>query len=129
VTQGLKRIVISYDIACKYYINFFKRITDEAYPLLTNTELERLKEIELVWKVPKFHIMAHVDGCADSFSLNWTKNVGRTCGEAVESNWSSLGKLATSTREMGFGLRRDTLNDAMCQWNWRKAKEEGKPGS
>jgi hypothetical protein len=44
----------------------------------------------------------------------------------VESNWSSLGKLATSTREMNFGLRRDTLNDAMSQWNWRKAKGECK---
>ncbi|KAF8493322.1 hypothetical protein BU17DRAFT_59591, partial [Hysterangium stoloniferum] len=74
--------------------------------------------------VPKFHLAAHIEGCADKFSFNWTKNVGRTCGELVESNWAALGMMATSICEMGFGHRRDTINDAMCDWNWRKATGE-----
>ncbi|KIJ30400.1 hypothetical protein M422DRAFT_128077, partial [Sphaerobolus stellatus SS14] len=53
-------------------------------------------------------------------SFNWTKDVGRTCGELVESNWASLNLLATSVWEMGFGHHCDTLNDAMNDWNHQK---------
>ncbi|KIJ43297.1 hypothetical protein M422DRAFT_170042, partial [Sphaerobolus stellatus SS14] len=43
--------------------------------------------------VPKFHLAAHIEGCADNHSFNWTKNVGRTCSKNVESNWASLNGL------------------------------------
>ena len=122
---GLRRMVISYDIACKYHINFLKRVRDEAWPLMTLEQQREFLSCNIIWLVPKFHLAAHIEGCADKFSFNYTKNVGRTCGELVESNWASLGTLATSTREMGFGHRRDTLNDAMADWNWRKAVKEG----
>ncbi|KAF8581767.1 hypothetical protein K439DRAFT_1353103 [Ramaria rubella] len=85
-----------------------------------------LASLTLVWLVPKFHLAAHIEGCVDKFSFNWTKNVGRTCGKLVESNWASLGLLANSTREMGFGHQRDTINDAMSDWNWHKATNKGK---
>ncbi|KIJ24895.1 hypothetical protein M422DRAFT_194169, partial [Sphaerobolus stellatus SS14] len=74
--------------------------------------------------VPKFHLAAHIEGCADKYSFNWTKDVGRTCGENVESNWSSLNGLATSVREMGFGNRRDSITDAMLHHNWWKNTSE-----
>ncbi|KIJ30792.1 hypothetical protein M422DRAFT_186682 [Sphaerobolus stellatus SS14] len=105
VKSGLKRVVVSYDVACKYNINFERRITHCDWPLVTSIELQALKSIELTWLVPKFHLAAHIEGCADKYSFNWTKNVGRTCGENVESNWSSLNGLATSVREMGFGSK------------------------
>ncbi|KIJ30134.1 hypothetical protein M422DRAFT_130581, partial [Sphaerobolus stellatus SS14] len=107
IKAGLKRLVVSYDVACKYNINFEHRITHKDWPLVTSRELHSLKQLDLTWLVPKFHLAAHVDGCVDKYSFNWTKNVGRTCGENVESNWSSLNGLATSVREMGFGSRRD----------------------
>ena len=125
MSLGLTRIVISYDIACKYQIHFLKRIGDLAWPLMTPEQQAMFLTCSIVWLIPKFHLAAHIEGCADKFSFNWTKNVGRTCGELVESNWASLGALATSTREMGFGHRRDTLTDAMADWNWRKAINEG----
>ncbi|KAF8508051.1 hypothetical protein BU17DRAFT_100086 [Hysterangium stoloniferum] len=122
--MGLHRIIISYDIACKYHINFMERIAERSWPLMTPTEQSLFSALIVVWLVPKFHLAAHIEGCADKFSFNWTKNVGRTCGELVESNWAALGMMATSIREMGFGHRRDTINDAMCDWNWRKATGE-----
>ncbi|KIJ47669.1 hypothetical protein M422DRAFT_163608, partial [Sphaerobolus stellatus SS14] len=125
LTSGLKRIVISYDIACKFHIYFEKRITHRGWPLLSTDELERLKQIEIVWLVPKFHLAIHIEGCADRFSFNWTKDVGRTCGESVQSNWARLNGLATSTREMGFGQRRDVLTDSMIFFNFMKAVTEG----
>ncbi|KIJ30689.1 hypothetical protein M422DRAFT_186800 [Sphaerobolus stellatus SS14] len=123
---GSKRIVISYDIACKYHIHFRERIAHKSWPLLTPEKLRQLDQTEVVWLVPKFHLASHIDGCADKFSFNWTDDVGRTCGEIVESNWASLNLLATATREMGWGHRKDTLNDAMLFHNWRKAITECK---
>ncbi|KIJ41631.1 hypothetical protein M422DRAFT_255248 [Sphaerobolus stellatus SS14] len=124
VKAGIKKIVVSYDVACKYNINFDRRINHSAWPLLTTRESRELKAVKLAWLVPKFHLAAHVEGCADKYSFNWTKNVGRTCGENVESNWSSLNGLATSVREMGFGSRRDAINDAMLHHNWWKGGRE-----
>ncbi|KIJ26119.1 hypothetical protein M422DRAFT_85161, partial [Sphaerobolus stellatus SS14] len=97
---GLKRIVISYDIACKYNINFKRRITHRDWPLVTQRKLRDLKNIKITWLIPKFHLAVHIEGCADKFSFNWVKDVGRTYGENVESNWPSLNVLATSVREM-----------------------------
>ncbi|KIJ48953.1 hypothetical protein M422DRAFT_247327 [Sphaerobolus stellatus SS14] len=123
--RGISRIVISYDIACKYHIHFHDRIHNCDWPLMTRQQRRQLREMDLVWLVPKWHLSAHIDGCQDKFSFNWTSNVGRTCGEIVETNWASLNLLATATREMGFGHRRDTLNDSMIDTNWRKLVNEG----
>ncbi|KIJ26696.1 hypothetical protein M422DRAFT_78547, partial [Sphaerobolus stellatus SS14] len=108
---GLKRIVVSYDIACKYNIDFERRITHMDWPLVSSKELRQLKNARIDWLVPKFHLAAHIEGCADNYSFNWTKNVGRTCGENIESNWASLNGLATLVREMGFGNPRDAITD------------------
>ncbi|KAF8507412.1 hypothetical protein BU17DRAFT_57448, partial [Hysterangium stoloniferum] len=89
--MGLHRIIISYDIACKYHINFMERIAERSWPLMTPTEQSLFSALIVVWLVPKFHLAAHIEGCVDKFSFNWTKNVGRTCGELVESNWAALG--------------------------------------
>ncbi|TDL15871.1 hypothetical protein BD410DRAFT_731982, partial [Rickenella mellea] len=77
------------------------------------------------WLVGKFHLGAHVPECADNFSFNFTANVGRSYGELPESNWSSLNGFAISTREMGWGHRRDILSDVMGDWNWRKNTKIG----
>lgn len=42
-------------------------------------------------------------------------------GEAPERGWSSANDLAYSTREMGPGSRRDTLDDCFGDTNWTKA--------
>jgi hypothetical protein len=122
INSGLKRAVITYDIACQYSVNFFTRIKEYQPPLFTNEELALLsqKNPEIQWAVNTYHLGFHVEECADNFSLRHTNSVGRTCGEIVESNWSSLDRIAVSTREMGFGHRIDTLNDVMADWTWRK---------
>ncbi|KIJ55893.1 hypothetical protein M422DRAFT_132983, partial [Sphaerobolus stellatus SS14] len=118
--RGLKPIMISYDTACKYHIHFKKRISNGDYPLLKPKERRQLNERDIIWLVPKFHLAAHIEECADKFSFNWTKNVGRTSGESVETIWASLNGMATATREMGFGHRKDTIADAMNALNLRK---------
>lgn len=70
--------------------------------------------------VPKFHLPAHIAACQTKYSFNLTPGVGRTDGEAPERGWSDANAMATSTREMGPGSRRDTLDDNFGDYNWQK---------
>ncbi|KDR84201.1 hypothetical protein GALMADRAFT_56241, partial [Galerina marginata CBS 339.88] len=75
---------------------------------------------DIAYLVPKFHLPAHVAACLVAFSFNLTKGVGRTEGEAPERGWSNTNALAPSTKEMGPGSRRDTLDYHFGDHNWRK---------
>ncbi|KAF9470197.1 hypothetical protein BDN70DRAFT_821646, partial [Pholiota conissans] len=70
--------------------------------------------------VPKFHLAAHIEKCQTEFSFNYVPGVGRTDGESPERGWSDINAIAMSTREMGPGSRRDTLDDHFGDRNWRK---------
>jgi hypothetical protein len=74
----------------------------------------------VIYLVPKFHLPAHVAACRTRFSFNFTKGVGRTDGEAPERGWAEVNPLAASTKEMGPGSRRDTLDAHFGDYNWRK---------
>ncbi|KAG1806398.1 uncharacterized protein HD556DRAFT_1428520 [Suillus plorans] len=76
------------------------------------------KHIQFV--VPKFHLNAHIPACQTRFSFNYSKGVGRTDGEAPERGWANINQVATSTKEMGPGSCRDTLDDNFSDWNWKK---------
>ncbi|KAG1746426.1 hypothetical protein EDB19DRAFT_1952649 [Suillus lakei] len=41
-------------------------------------------------------------------------------GEAPEHGWANINPIASSTKEMGPGARRDTLDDFFGDWNWKK---------
>ncbi|KAF8873377.1 hypothetical protein BD779DRAFT_1477029 [Infundibulicybe gibba] len=41
-------------------------------------------------------------------------------GEAPERGWAALNPVASSTKEMGPGSQRDTLDDILGDYNWRK---------
>ncbi|KAK0463400.1 hypothetical protein IW261DRAFT_1554106 [Armillaria novae-zelandiae] len=68
------------------------------------------KERDILYLVPKFHLPAHVLKCHDNFSFNFSAGVG----------WAATNALAASTKEMGPGAHRDTLDDHFGDHNWRK---------
>ncbi|KAL0568455.1 hypothetical protein V5O48_013526 [Marasmius crinis-equi] len=45
---------------------------------------------------------------------------GSTDGEGIERQWANLGPIGTSTREMGLGHHRETIDDHISSWNWKK---------
>ncbi|KAG1738676.1 uncharacterized protein EDB91DRAFT_1237718 [Suillus paluster] len=106
---------VSYDIACQWHKNLWQRMS--TMPL--NLRLDHLA-IFVRFFVPKFHLPAHVLTCQTNFSFNFSKNVGRTDGEAPEHGWSNINPMASSTKEMGPGSRRDVLDDHFGDWNWKK---------
>lgn len=109
---GVKNVVVSYDIACQWSINFRERMNE------IDATLNDL--YDFTYLVPKFHLPAHVLACRSKFSFNYTRGVGRTDGEGVERRWADSNELAPSTREMGPGSRLDTLDAHFGDSNWRK---------
>lgn len=108
-------IIISYDIACQWGVNFWERVGiygGDLVPVQTPDNITFL--------VPKFHLAAHIEKCQRTHSFNKTPGVGRTDGEAPERTWASSNLVASSTKEMGPGSRRDTLDDHFNDHNWRK---------
>ncbi|KAJ2935743.1 hypothetical protein H1R20_g1351, partial [Candolleomyces eurysporus] len=109
-------LVISYDIVCQWSVNFVARcLKYPPNPIGSNPAMD------IRYLVPKFHLPAHVQKCRDNYSFNLTPHVGRTDGEAPERGWASSNDLAYSTREMGPGSCRDTLDDCFSDMNWNKA--------
>ncbi|KAG2148141.1 uncharacterized protein EDB93DRAFT_1250199 [Suillus bovinus] len=53
------------------------------------------------------------------------RRMARMDGEASEHGWSNINPVATSTREMGPGLRHDILDDHFGDWNWQKVSNFG----
>ncbi|KAJ7739347.1 hypothetical protein B0H16DRAFT_1465303 [Mycena metata] len=111
----LQRFFVSYDIACQWHKNIWSRMEDyspEIHYLPTGKFMSFL--------VPKFHLPAHIEACNLRFSFNLTRDVGQTDGEAPERGWANANPLASSTREMGPGARRDALDDHFNDWNYKK---------
>ncbi|KAG8923187.1 hypothetical protein FRC01_013102, partial [Tulasnella sp. 417] len=118
-TQGLRYFVITYDIACKYGINFKSRCCNRSCNfILIPTDTN--DDINIIFCVNKFHQESHDDDCAAKNALDYTKYVGRTCGEGVETIWANMNWLRYSTREMGPGNRIETLSEHLNDWNWQK---------
>ncbi|KAG8933832.1 hypothetical protein FRC01_006877 [Tulasnella sp. 417] len=117
IDAGLKDLVISYDIACKYSINFLERVCNSPYALLPDN-LQSL--VSILWMVGKFHLGGHHEECQKFFNFNYMEGVGRMSGELVETIWSYFDFLKYQTHEMGPGSWKEMLSDAMNYWNWQK---------
>ncbi|KAL0567046.1 hypothetical protein V5O48_014951 [Marasmius crinis-equi] len=110
----LKR-VLSYDICCQYHKRFFARLEDIPDSVRIEIDPDRWD-----FAVPKLHIKGHGRACQENFALHLLPGAGQTDGEGIERQWASLGPIGVSTREMGPGNRRETIDDHLSNWNWQK---------
>ncbi|KAF6755728.1 hypothetical protein DFP72DRAFT_990059 [Ephemerocybe angulata] len=116
----LRTFIISYDIACQWSINLMRRLKaiDDKSPLLN-------EKVKTRYVVPKFHLPAHIAPCQSKFAFMLTPGAGLGDGEAPERGWADTNPLGPSTREMGPGTRRDTLDSHFGDYNWRKITDLG----
>lgn len=113
--EGLPRGLLIYDIACQWFINFWKRQKH-------NPDLRWPKAMAdgLRVAVGKFHIGGHQLNCFVRFALNFVFGAGQVDGEIIETLWAELNKSSGSTRAMSL-CHRQELIDAKCRdWNWQK---------
>ncbi|KAJ7032307.1 hypothetical protein C8F04DRAFT_1262054 [Mycena alexandri] len=115
--EDLVQLVVSYDIVCQWRINIWRRLEQYKPELRRNA---RTGHRHYMWLIPKFHLPAHIEACNILYSFNLTPYVGQTDGEAPERGWANANPLAASTKEMGPGSRRDTLDDHFNDWNHKK---------
>lgn len=115
-----RHVLVSYDIACQWSRSLWKRCSTiyPPNPVSINQPIIR-------FFVPKFHIAAHIPECQIKYSLNLSPGSGRTDGESPERGWAGSNDMAYSTRVMGPGRRRDTLDDFFGDWNWAKTVQLG----
>ncbi|KAJ6610580.1 hypothetical protein B0H10DRAFT_1883358 [Mycena sp. CBHHK59/15] len=120
--SDLIRYFVSYDIACQWHINIWNRMAQykEGIRIMGGQKF-------ITFLVPKFHRPAHIESCNLRFSFNLTRDVGQTDGEAPEHGWADSNPLASSTKEMGPGARRDALDAHFNDWNHKKIIDFGKP--
>ncbi|KAJ7717055.1 hypothetical protein B0H16DRAFT_1886707 [Mycena metata] len=99
-------LILSYNIACQYGKNFWKRMADLPAEFHINLSPDR------VWfKVPNFHLPPHKRPCHSPFSFHFMWGAGRPHGETIEQNWEFTNGAAASTKMMGLGSRASTLED------------------
>ncbi|KAH9847790.1 hypothetical protein C2E23DRAFT_942536 [Lenzites betulinus] len=108
----ISSLTVSYDIACQYSINLRQRFETYGYGTVVMRSIR--------WAIPKFHIAAHRDLCQASYSLHYLPHCARVDGESVERAWALANPVASSTKEMGPGSRRDFLDDFFGALNWAK---------
>jgi len=114
-------ILISYDIACQWFINLFTRI-DDHWP----DEIKIPPTTQLIPAIPKLHEPMHGRANHEVFSLNYIPGVGKSDLETPERVWSAHNGLGNSTKTQGPGGRHDVLDDHFGFWNWLKYVALGK---
>ncbi|KAG1729676.1 uncharacterized protein EDB91DRAFT_1085702 [Suillus paluster] len=118
--KDLVTLNVSYDIACQWSKHLWECMA--RYPNWMH--VEHGSKIT-TFLVPKFHLPAHIFSCQITYSHNLVKGMGRTDGEAPEHGWANINPVATSTRKMGPGSRRNTLNNHFGNFNWKKVTNLG----
>ncbi|KAJ7787842.1 hypothetical protein B0H14DRAFT_3505052 [Mycena olivaceomarginata] len=106
-------LIVSYDIACQYAINFWTRMSG-----LPERMRLTIPPANVWWKVPNFHLPDHHTRCHPPFSFHWMPGAGKSHGETIEQNWAFSNGAARSTRLMGPGSRQATLEDVFGFHNY-----------
>jgi hypothetical protein len=108
-------ILISYDIACQWFVNLFKRM-QEYWP----QDLRVPASTKLIPAIPKLHEPMHGGENHEGFSLNFIHGVGMSDLETPEWVWASHNALGNSTKTQGPGSCQDVYDDHFGFWNWLK---------
>ncbi|KAK7027904.1 hypothetical protein VNI00_015120 [Paramarasmius palmivorus] len=122
--EDLKDVHISYDLWCLFKVRLPDRF--KRWPI----HFSNPKLVELITTargcIPQLHIESHGHACKACYHFDYTRNVGRTNGELVETPWSSEKLTGGSTRHMNDGHRHDTLDDFHGFWNFCKVQKLGR---
>ena len=114
-------LLISYDIACQWFTNLFKRM-DEHWP----EHIKIPSTTKVIPAIPKLHEPMHEAENHQVYSLNYIPGVGLSDCECPERVWGPHNVLGNSTKTQGPGLRQDVLDDHFSFWNWQKYVGLGK---
>jgi hypothetical protein len=116
--NGLKDILLLYDIMCQYYKNFMKRFRN-------NPHLTLPEGVKIVPGIGLFHVHGHQPSCLVRYAPSFIKGAGQVDGEIIETLWSTLNDTSKSTRTAILAHRTEILDDHMNDSNWKKLTKIG----
>ncbi|KAK6971927.1 CxC2 domain-containing protein [Favolaschia claudopus] len=117
---ALLLLMISYDIACQWKLNFKDRLSN-----LPADMRHTLDGVKVQYALPVWHASSHNEDCQNENSLSFRVGVGKTDGEGVERTWSVLNPAAFSTKDAGGGVRADVLEGKIDNHNFLKNLGQG----
>ena len=114
-SEGLKELLIIYDVCCQWS----KRFRDR---LAANDTISLPDSIgdSITYAVGKFHLAAHIKECYVLYTLNYILGAGQLDGELMETVWSPMKEIVRSTRSMSPAHRMEALNYLFFNHNWKK---------
>lgn len=112
-TEGLPQAGAIYDLVCQWGVHFLSRVEQSKFLDLPTFEL-------FIKAIGKFHLGAHIEKCFYRYSINFIKGMGQVDGEIIETLWSGLNPISNFARSMTKAHRRETLDDSMRDWNFKK---------
>ncbi|KAF7327522.1 hypothetical protein MKEN_00331100 [Mycena kentingensis (nom. inval.)] len=119
---GVKRVVVSYDIACQWKQKLLQRARTIAP---RNNIPTNLDDLDLGFGLPVWHAIAHEPTCQAELSLTYVEGVGRTDGEGIERTWAVINPISYATKEMSDGNRHDTFETKVQHVNEEKNYGQG----
>ena len=119
-TIALLLILISYYIACQWFINLFTQIDDHWPNKIIPSAMQ------LIPAISKLHEPMHGRVNHKVYSLNFIPGVGKLDLETPERVWLVHNGLGNSMKTQGPGGHHDVLNDHFRFWNWLKYMGFGK---
>ncbi|KAK1233862.1 hypothetical protein PQX77_002964 [Marasmius sp. AFHP31] len=97
---------------------------DQEFPQETGEDLLALLKT-VTGAIPQGHIDGHNDDCKMKYHYAYTKFVGMTIGELIETPWAMEKLIGGSTMHMNDGHRHDVLDNFHNWWNWLKVQKIG----
>ena len=112
-TTGIDKnqgVMLFYDIICQYFCYLMDQI---GHLLPIGLEIDRA--------IGLFHVHAHKEDCLYRFSPSFIPGTGVVAGEILESLWSGLNPITTSTRTATLAHRAEMIDDHAADSNHKKA--------
>jgi hypothetical protein len=113
--MALLFVLVSYDIACQWFVKLFQRMAEHWPP-----ELHLPASTTFIPAIPKLHEPMHTSANHQVYSLHYIHGVGLSDFECPERIWSGHNAVGNSTKTQGPGSRHDVLDDHFNFWNWQK---------
>ncbi|EAU81166.2 hypothetical protein CC1G_10453 [Coprinopsis cinerea okayama7 len=120
--DGVRWVLLVYDINCQYCINFMTRIKK-----YRNPDLKLPRGLVIVNAIGLWHVHGHRPECYARFAPSFVSGAGTKSGEILEPLWVPMNKLAGPTRTMSSSHRAETLDAGASDSNWKKLTGIGLP--
>ena len=118
VTTEVPGVILAYDIACQYSINFRKRIADGPF-------LELSQDLPILLAIGLFHVHGHQAKCYARYAPSFVRGIGKGDGEILETNWGVLNGISPMTRTMTLAHRSEVMDAHFADNNWKKMVNMG----